>query len=151
MKETPVDTTSTKTRNAGGAPKGSQNALKHGVFSLERARKRGQIDKRTSPYRAIKKIEREITAKHAEARKRWHAANAAKLQYYCQRIDDHLLTFKGSFIRKGKVNPAVDLRLRLGEAVDRDYEAYDAIVRGDRPLDLARRIQLEQMQNTGKR
>jgi hypothetical protein len=149
MDENPVNSTSTKTRNVGGAPKGSHNALKHGVSALERARVRGKIDRRTTPYRAIKKIEREITTKHADARKKWHAANASRLQYYCQRLDDHLLTFKGAFIRKGKVNPAVELRLRLGEAVDRNYGALDAVASKDQPLDLARRIQFEQQE--GKR
>ena len=81
MDETPVNTTSTKTRNVGGAPLGSQNALNHGVSSIDRKIKRGQLDRRTSPWRAIKKIERDITTKHGEARKKWHALNSAKLQY----------------------------------------------------------------------
>ena len=92
----------------------------------------------------------EITAKHSEARKKWHALNAAKLQYYCRRIDDHLLTFKGSFIRKGKVNPAVDLRLRLGLAVDGNYEALEKVSETEKPLDLARRLQIEKLQSGGK-
>jgi hypothetical protein len=143
MDENPVNTALTNSAKAKGPPLGSRNALKHGVSALERARARGKIDKRTTPYRAIKKIEREITTKHAEARKKWHRANAARLQYYCQRLNDHLLTFKGSFIRKGKVNPAVELLLRLSEAVERNFRALDAVASKDQPLDLARRLMME--------
>jgi len=123
----------------------SRGHTKHGVSAMEALRKAGKIDKRTTPFRAIKKIEHEIRAGHIESRKRWHAGNAARLQYYCQRIDEHLLSLK-RIMRNGKVNPAVDLRLRLGEATDRNYEQYEAILRSDRPLDLARRYQLEQQQ-----
>jgi hypothetical protein len=142
MDENPVNSTSTKTRNVGGAPFGSRHALKHGVYSLERPRARGGIDRRTSPYRAIKKIEREIAAKQTESRKRWHRDNAAKLQYYVQRIDEHLLTLK-SIMYKGRVHPSIELRLRLSEAVERNYGALDAVAHKDQPLDLARRLMTE--------
>src|SRR5215472_10565008 len=132
--------------NAVESPQTSRGNTKHGVSTLESLRKAGKIDKRTSPFRAIKKIEQEITARHTESRKRWHANNIARMQYYCQRIDEHLLGLK-RIIRKGRVNPAVDLRLRLGEATDRNYDQYEAILRSDQPLDLARRIMVEKMRD----
>src|SRR5215510_10643108 len=132
--------------NAVESPETSRGNTKHGVSAMEALRQAGKIDKRTTPFRAIKKAEQEIMAKHLESRKRWHVANVARLQYYCQRIDEHLLGLK-RIIRKGRVNPAVDLRLRLGEATDRNYEQYEAILRSDRPLDLARRLQWEQLKS----
>src|SRR5262249_13115706 len=59
--------------NAVESPQTSRGNTKHGVSTLESLRKAGKIDKRTSPFRAIKKIEQEITARHTESRKRWHA------------------------------------------------------------------------------
>ena len=97
-----VNTTSTKNRNAGGAPVGNQNHLTHGVFKLEAERKRGQIDRRTSPYRLMKKLERSVESNFTESRKKWHRKSIARGQHYVELVDEHVLTLK-YVIRKGRV------------------------------------------------
>jgi hypothetical protein len=137
-----VTTVLPENKKAKGPPLGSQNNLRHGVYALSSRRKHAKIDKRTSQYKAIKQIEQEITADHRQATKQWHASNAAWMEYYCRMLDAHLLSLKHP-IRKGKVNPAVDLRLRFSEAVDRNLAALDAIVNGETEhMDLATKYKL---------
>ena len=147
MDENHVDSTVTKMRKS--APLGNRNDLKHGVFSLEEKRKRGILDKRTSPVRAIKKNEHQIVTNRSEARKKWHTKKAAWMEYYADRLNDYLLTLK-HIIRKGKVNPALDLLLRIGDSAGYDHEVLANIAQNEpKPLDLARKYQLEQLQSKG--
>jgi hypothetical protein len=137
-----VNTTSTKNRNAGGAPVGNQNHLTHGVFKLEAERKRGQIDRRTSPYRLMKKLERSVESNFTESRKKWHRSSIARGQYYVKLVHEHVLTLK-HVTRKGRVHPAVELLLRLSLSVDGAFEALGNLHEKDKPVDLARRYALE--------
>ena len=136
-----VNTTSTKTPNAGGAPLGNTNHLTHGVSKLEAERKRGAIDRRTSPYRAMKKPEREIAINFNESRKRSLAQDCSG-QYYVDRVSEHLLTLK-HVIRKGKVNPSVPLLLELSNSVEGGFETLGKLLEKEteknKQPDLARR------------
>jgi hypothetical protein len=133
-----VATVSPEKKRGPGAPKGSHNNYRHGIHALEWRRLHGE-DRRLAPYRRIRKLREDIGADQVEARKKWHRENAARMQFYCTMLDDYLLSLKHP-IRKGKVNPAVDLRLRFSEAVDRNLAALDAI--GDPELDLATKYKL---------
>ncbi len=114
-----VNTTSTKTPNAGGAPLGNQNHLTHGVSKLEAERKRGRIDRRTTPYRAMKKLERSVESNFTESRKKWHRQSIARGQYYVKLVHEHVLTLK-HVTRKGRVHVLQRINYRAEEIARRD-------------------------------
>jgi hypothetical protein len=110
-----------------------------GVYKLDAQRMLGKIDKRTKQFKAIKQIENKIIADHRESARLWHARNAAILQHYCKVLDSHLLSIK-HVVRRGKINPGVDLRLRFSDAIDKTLASLDAY--SDQQIDLATKYKL---------
>lgn len=90
----------------------------------------------------MKKPEREIAINFDEARKRSTRRKIARLEYYADRVSEHLLTLK-HVVRKGKVNPSVPLLLELSNSVEGGFETLGKLLEKEteknKQPDLARR------------
>lgn len=118
MNEDPVNALSTKTGEKPkviGPPKGNTNAIKHGVYFLTAARKRGKIDRRTSfgkAFEARKKIYLTDLGSDLSAMEDTIVEDTVWTDFYCASFDAYLSSLK-SPIRKGRPHPLVDARTKL--------------------------------------
>jgi hypothetical protein len=117
--ETHVNSASTKMpekRAAGGAPKGNGNAVRHGSYARVAALKGHRWDRRTRTYRAIQakvKAYSKALGTSLSPQKRALLLEAATLEVVLSEpLTIHLASVK-HVVRKGKVNPAFELRLKL--------------------------------------
>ena len=137
----PVNTMSTKppeNRGAGGAPRGNKNAIRHGHYARETALKAGRLDRRTKVSKAVEARIREWSKALGASLSPQKGAllrEAAEIEaVLAQPLTAHLATVR--IVRRGKVDPAVELRLRLSSQL-RDLltaVGLDKVKRQPRPL-----------------
>jgi hypothetical protein len=116
MDENPVNTTSTKTRNVGGAPFCSRNAWKHGLRYYKRLLSGDGLKKSTAIYHALAQKEAELIAALAgdpSPQERAIIADTIKHMLFAGSIDHYLLSLK-SLVRKGRLHAVVGERTRIG-------------------------------------
>jgi hypothetical protein len=104
-------------RKAPGGPPGNQKAVKHGVRGLQKARRVGKIDKRTSFGQAFERRKREYIS-HLGGGDQLSAMELAIIEdtvwtdFYVTAYDVYLSSLK-SVIRKGRPHPIIDARTKL--------------------------------------
>jgi len=101
--------------NAGGAPLGNQNALRHGLYSLRAMLNGDGLDRRTSLYRALTEKEQELISAlggDPSPQERVIIADTVKTMLFIGSLDHYLLQLK-SLVRKGKVHSVLGERTRL--------------------------------------
>ena len=116
MDETPVNGTSTKTRNVGGAPFGSRNAWKHGLRYYKRLLSGDGLKKSTAIYHALAQKEAELIAAlggDPSPMERAIIGDTIKHMLFAGSIDHYLLSLK-SLVRKGRLHAVVGERTRIG-------------------------------------
>jgi hypothetical protein len=103
-------------RNAPGGPPGNQHAKKHGVRGLQKARRVGKIDKRTSFGQAFERRKREYVSHlggdQLSAMELAIVEDTVWTDFYVTAYDIYLSKLK-SVIRKGRPHPIVDARTKL--------------------------------------
>jgi hypothetical protein len=114
--KTAVDTMSTKTTKATGAPRGNQNALTHGLYVYKAMLNGDGLDKRTSLYRALAEKEQELIASlggDPSPQEQTIISDTVKHMLYAATLDRYLLGLK-SLVRKGRVHGVLAERTKIG-------------------------------------
>ena len=116
MDEDPVNATSTKSRNVGGAPQGNKNAITHGLNHFKRLLSGDGLKRSTALYHALTHKEKElITALGGDPSPQEQAiiADTVKHMLFAGSLDHYLLSLK-SLVRKGKAHAVLSERMRIG-------------------------------------
>lgn len=120
-------------------PLGNSNAVRHGSYARERALKGHRWDRRTRTYRQVEARMREYSKAlggRVSPQKAFLLREAAVLEHVLIEPMDVYLSGLKSPIRKGKVNPAVEIRLKLSVHVRDLLElaGWERVKRAPRPL-----------------
>jgi hypothetical protein len=109
------ETSGTKPRNVGGAPKGSKNHWKHGMYTYKAMLDGNGLDERSSLFRALREKERELVAAlggDPSPQEMCIIADSIKNMLYVASLDNYLMQLK-SLTRKGKAHPILAIRTQL--------------------------------------
>jgi hypothetical protein len=92
--DSPVNTTSTKPAKAGGPPKGSHNALSHGLYYYKAVLDGDGLDERSSLFRALRMKEQELIAAlggDPSPQERTIISDSVKVMLYVSSCDNYLM------------------------------------------------------------
>jgi hypothetical protein len=120
-----IESTEVEPRNAVGAPKGSRNAIKHGVYSAKKLLNGKTIDKRSTLFKSLREREQEyISALGGDPSPQEMAiiTDAVMNDFYIAHCDNYLLKLK-SLMRKGKPHPCLAIRNGLAAQRRADLQA----------------------------
>jgi hypothetical protein len=101
--------------NAGGPPKGNQNAVKHGLYTYKAMLNGNGLDERTSLFKALREKEQElVTALGGDPSPQEQAiiGDSVKNMLYIASLDNYLMGLK-SLVRKGRPHPVLAIRTQL--------------------------------------
>ena len=105
-----------KRSRAQGGPPGNMKAAKHGVYSLQAARKGGRVDRRTKFGKAFEARKKEYVSHlggdRLSAMELAIVEDTVWTDFYTAAYDAYLSSLK-SVIRKGRPHPIVDARTKL--------------------------------------
>jgi len=98
-----------------GAPVGSRNALKHGLYAYRAMLNSDHLDERSSLFRALREKELELSAAlggDPSPQEKVIIADSIKNMLYIASLDNYLMNLK-SIVRRGKPHPLIATRTQL--------------------------------------
>src|SRR4030095_12267104 len=102
-------------RNAGGAPKGSKNHLKHGLYTYKAMLNGNGLDERTSLFKALREKEQELVKAlggDPSPQEQAIIGDSLKKMLAMASLDNYLMGLK-SLVRKGRPHPVLAIRTTL--------------------------------------
>ena len=110
-----TEVSTTPRDQAGGAPKGNKNAVKHNLYTYKAMLDGDGLDERSSLFKALRLKEQEIsTALGGDPSPQEQAiiTDSVKNMLYIASLDNYLMKLK-SLIRKGRPHPVLSIRTQL--------------------------------------
>jgi hypothetical protein len=100
---------------AGGAPAGNRNAVKHGLHSYKAMIDGKGLDERTSLFKALREKEQELVSAlggDPSPQEQVIIGDSVKNMLYIASLDNYLMGLK-SLVRKGRPHPVLAIRTPL--------------------------------------
>jgi hypothetical protein len=119
-----TDISTTQRHNAGGAPRGNKNAVKHGLYAYKAMLNGNGLDERTSLFKALREKEQELVEAiggDPSPQQRAIIGDTVKNLLYIASIDNHLMGLK-SLVRKGRPHPLLAIRTQLAAHNRENYK-----------------------------